>query len=61
MKFFNYLAAFLLFSIAFVFYRFVFQNAVNVPYFDDYAYLEYIIKFTDAPTFQAFLQALRCV
>lgn len=58
MKFFNYLAAFLLFSIAFVFYRFVFQNAVNVPYFDDYAYLEYIIKFTDAPTFQAFLQAL---
>jgi len=58
MKFFNYIAAFLLFSIACIFYCFVFQNAVNVPYFDDYAYLEYIIKFADAPSFGAFLQEL---
>ncbi|MFN8344338.1 MAG: hypothetical protein U0X91_05020 [Spirosomataceae bacterium] len=58
MKFLNYLAAVLLFLVAFFFYRFVFQNAVNVPYFDDYAYLEYIIKFIEAPTVRDFLREL---
>lgn len=58
MNFFNYLAAFLLLSIAYAFYCFVGQNAVNVPYFDDYAYLEYVIKFADAPTIGTFLQEL---
>ena len=58
MKFLNYLAALLLFIIVFIFYRFVFLNAVNVPYFDDYAYLEYIIKFIETPTAWDFLREL---
>lgn len=58
MKFFNYLAALLLISTIFIFYSFVNQNAVNVPYFDDYAYLEYIIKLNDAPSVWSFLREL---
>jgi hypothetical protein len=58
MKFLNYLAALLLFSTILIFYRFVNQNAVNVPYFDDYAYLEYIIKLNDAPSVWSFLREL---
>ncbi|MEZ4905114.1 MAG: hypothetical protein R2822_26885 [Spirosomataceae bacterium] len=58
MKFLNYLVGLLLFAIVFIFYRFVDQNAVNVPYFDDYAYLEYMIKFIQAPTTWDFLREL---
>lgn len=58
MKFLNYLVALLLFAIAFVFYRFVYFNAVNVPYFDDYAYLAYIIKLSQAPSLGDFLREL---
>lgn len=58
MKFLNYLAALLLFIVFFIFYRFVYQNAVNVPYFDDYAYLEYIIKFTQTSDVWDFLREL---
>lgn len=58
MKFLNYLAALLLFIVVFIFYRFVHQNAVNVPYFDDYAYLEYIIKFIQAPDAWDFVREL---
>lgn len=58
MKFLNYLVALLLFIVVTIFYRFVHQNAVNVPYFDDYAYLEYIIKFIRAPNAWDFLREL---
>ncbi len=58
MKFLNYLVALLLFIVVFIFYRFVHQNAVNVPYFDDYAYLEYIIKFIQAPNAWDFVREL---
>lgn len=58
MKFLNYLAALLLFIVVIVFYRFVYHNAVNVPYFDDYAYLEYIIKFIQAPSAWDFVREL---
>ncbi|MFN3379537.1 MAG: hypothetical protein ACK41O_08785, partial [Runella zeae] len=58
MKILNYVVAALLLIVAFFFYRFVFQNAVNIPFFDDYAYLEYIIKFKDAPNLWHFLREL---
>ncbi|MFN4147368.1 MAG: hypothetical protein ACK4GN_16195 [Runella sp.] len=58
MKILNRLAIFVLAAVAFGFYRFVFQNAVNTPYFDDYAYLEYIIKLSDAPNLWEFLNEL---
>ncbi len=58
MKFLNYLTASLLFIVVFVFYRFVHQNAVNVPYFDDYAYLEYMLKLIQAPHAWEFLREL---
>ncbi|MDF7818453.1 hypothetical protein P1X15_12635 [Runella sp. MFBS21] len=58
MKILNYIVAALLLIVAFFFYRFVFQNAVNIPFFDDYAYLEYIIKFEDAPNLWHFLREL---
>lgn len=45
----NTLTAILLLVAAGSFYRFVFYNAVNVPYFDDLAYLEYILEFKNAP------------
>ncbi len=48
----------LIFVIAAFFYHFVFQNAVNVPYFDDFAYLEYVIKLQDTPNVWAFLREL---
>ncbi|WP_428658128.1 hypothetical protein [Runella sp.] len=58
MKILNVFAAVIVLIIAFLFYRFVDQNAVNVPFFDDYAYLEYIIKFINAPDVLHFLQEL---
>jgi hypothetical protein len=58
MKILNVFAAFTVLIVAFLFYRFVGQNAVNVPYFDDYAYLEYIIKFINAPNALHFMQEL---
>ncbi len=58
MKILNYSAALVILFVAFLFYRFVDQNAVNVPFFDDYAYLEYIIKFIEAPDLLHFLREL---
>ncbi len=58
MKILNVFAAVAVFIIAVLFYRFVGQNAVNVPFFDDFSYLEYCIKFTKAPNVLHFLQEL---
>lgn len=58
MKVLNVFAAVAVFIIGVLFYRFVGQNAVNVPFFDDFSYLEYCIKFTEAPTVLHFLREL---
>lgn len=58
MKVLNVFAVVAVFIIAVLFCRFVGQNAVNVPFFDDFSYLEYCIKFTEAPTVLHFLREL---
>ncbi len=45
------LTALLIATVCFQFYAFVFRNAVNVPFFDDLAYLKYVMDLIDAPGF----------
>lgn len=51
----NFVSVLILVVVACHFYYFVFQNAVNVPYFDDFAYLRYTLEFLDSPDILDFL------
>ena len=52
--FLNIFSLLVIIAVAGYFYAFVFRNAVNAPFFDDLAYLEYILKFLEAPDFLSF-------
>ena len=57
-SFLNACAACLLVLVAAFFYYFVYQNAINVPYFDDFAYLRYVLNFQKTPSVLEFLRLL---
>lgn len=58
MKILNVIILVIIALIVTIFYHFVFQNAVNVPYFDDYSYLNYVVKLIDSPNLWTFLREL---
>ena len=50
----NIFSVLIILAVAGYFYAFVYRNAINAPFFDDFAYLEYILKFLEAPDFLSF-------
>ncbi|TAH08741.1 MAG: hypothetical protein EAZ14_09445 [Runella slithyformis] len=58
MKVLNIVAAVLLIVLASFFYYFVNQNAINVPFFDDFSYLKYVLDLQSAPNLPEFLRLL---
>ena len=57
-SFLNACAAFLLVLVAGFFYYFVNQNAINVPYFDDFSYFKYVLSLQKTPNVLEFLRLL---